>query len=273
MNQRFDNICHKLQITLLVLALAVCLWPNSLSAKPFPEPVGYVNDFAKVISPDIASKISAVARELDTKTGTQIVVATFPDLGGEDIDGFTVRLFEQWTPGQAKRNNGLMIVDAIAERKLKIEIGYGLEPIITDAVTGRIRRDEMTPLLQAGQRGEAYLIGVVELAKIIAKDEGVTLTTLGGGALGERERGRRNRPFNFITLPILIIIAIVLAITRRNRRGGGGGFRGGAGPFIGGMLLGGGLGGFGGGGFSGGGGGFGGFGGGFSGGGGSSGGY
>ena len=150
-------------LSALMLVLVLC--PQLVLGKTYPDPRGYVNDFANVIPADIAEKITAVAKELDQKTGSQIVVATFPDLGGEDIDGFSVKLFEQWTPGQAKRDNGILIVDGIAERKIRLEIGYGLESIITDGITGRIRRDEMTPLLKAGRRGEAYLIGVVELAK------------------------------------------------------------------------------------------------------------
>lgn len=227
--------------------------------KPFPAPTGYVNDFAGVIDGNSAQKIDAICRELDQKTGAQITVAVFKDLGDDEIDGFTNRLFEQWMPGEKGKNNGILIVDAVAERKIRIEIGYGLEGIIPDAVAGRIRRDAMTPFLQEGKRGEAYLAGVASLAAIIAQDKNISLESLSGVSVPEpRRAGKHSRNFPFVIL--LPIILIALAASRRNR--GGGGFIGGGGPFIGG--------GFGGGG---GGGGFGGFGGGMSGGGGSSGGY
>ena len=230
----------------------------------FPDPVGYVSDFANVVDPAIEQQLRDICRELDEKTGAQIGVASFPDMGGDEIDGFTNRLFEQWMPGQKGVNNGILIVNAIAERKIRLEIGYGLEPLIPDAVAGRIRRDIMTPLLQQGKYGEAYLGGVAALAQIIAKSENVTLQSLAGVKIPEvsrgADRGRNSNFFPFVTF--LILAAIGAAMSKRRNRGGG--IWGGGGPWIGGGF---------GGGFGGGGGGFGGFGGGMSGGGGSSGGY
>lgn len=232
-------------------------------AKTLPRPQGYLNDFAGVVDDATAARITAICGELDEKTGAQIGVASFPDIGGEDIDGFTVRLFEAWNPGQKGINNGILIVDALAERQIRIEIGYGLEAIIPDAMAGRIRRDIMTPLLAEGKHGEAYLAGVAALAAIIAQEEGVTLESLSGVPATAPGKHRSGRGFPW---PVLFIF-LLLALVRRKRRG-----RYRSGPFIGGPFSGGGFGGFGGGGggsF----GGFGGFGGGMSGGGGSSGGY
>ncbi|MFZ5433594.1 MAG: TPM domain-containing protein [Calditrichota bacterium] len=249
-----------LLLLLAVFALSASLWAKD---RDFPPPVGYVNDFADVIPQAQEQRITAICKELDDKTGAEIGVATFPDLGGDEIDGFTNKLFEAWNPGQKGINNGILIVDAVAERKIRIEIGYGLEPIIPDAMAGRIRRDIMTPLLSEGKRGEAYLAGVAALASIIAKEEDITLASLEGVTIPEAQtrKGRDNFPWE-ILLPIFI--AVFFIISRSNRYKGGGDGSSFGGPFIGG--------GFGGGSF-GGGGGFGGFGGGMSGGGGSSGGY
>jgi uncharacterized protein len=223
-----------------------------------PDPIGYVSDFANVVDPAMERQITDICRELDEKTGAQIGVASFPDMGGDEIDGFTNRLFEQWMPGQKGVNNGILIVNAIAERKIRIEIGYGLEPILPDAVAGRVRREVMTPLLREGKYGEAYLTGVAALAGIIAKNENVTLKSLSGMAIphvsGRDSRGRGGARF----FPFILFFGIVFVISRLPR--GRSGYWGGGGPWIGG-------------GFGGGGGGFGGFGGGMSGGGGSSGGY
>jgi uncharacterized protein len=268
-SQMKQNLTYIFRCVLVIAAIILPgLGGDWAYAKRFPEPTGYVNDFAHVISPDVSAKITAVCAELDQKTRAQISVATFSDLGGDDIDNFRNKLFEEWRIGQKGKDNGILIVDGVAERKLGIEIGYGLEAIIPDAVTGRVRREEMTPLLQAGQRGEAYLIAVVEFAKIVAKDQNVTLSTLSGVQTPHmQQRPTRGNRLPTFLWPIFFLIAILFSMFRRRRYGGG--FRGG-GPFIGGPFIGGG---FGGGGFGGGGGGFGGFGGGFSGGGGSSGGY
>jgi uncharacterized protein len=271
------NIPWKQSNSALAVAVAVLLltWAALPPARLFaaepkmPAPSGYVNDFAKVVDPATVPRIEAICKELDQKTGAQIGIATFNDLGGDDIDGFTNKLFDQWNPGEKGVNNGILIVNAISERKIRIEIGYGLEPVIPDAMAGRIRRDIMTPLLVEGKYGEAYLAGVAALASVIAKSENITLQSLNGVPVPDTQGRRGRRGFPPQLIPPLIIFFIVIAIARR-RRGGGGGFWGG-GPFVGGPFIGGG---FGGGGFGGGGGGgFGGFGGGFSGGGGSSGGY
>jgi uncharacterized protein len=256
---------HKTRAVLILLLLWAALLPCAAKEKRFPEPTGYVNDFAGVVDASLKTRISDICRELDSKTGVQIGVASFKDLGGDEIDGFTSKLFEQWNPGQRGVNNGILIVDAIAERKVRIEIGYGLEAIMLDAVAARVRRDVMTPLLAENKHGEAYLMGVAALAEIAAKHENITLQSLAGvnvpdtaPLMSDRNDRRQKHTFPFMFFPFLGLI-LLIAITRRNR-GGGGGYWGGGG---------GGFGGFGGDG----GGGFGGFGGGCSGGGGSSGGY
>jgi uncharacterized protein len=251
----------------LLLLLALLLALSTLAAAPeLPRPIGYVNDFANVVDQTQSQKIAAVCRELEEKTGAQIAVATFKNLGGDEIDGFTVKLFEAWKPGQKGKDNGILIVNAIEDRKVRLEIGYGLEPIINDAMAGRIRRDVMTPLLQAGNYGEAYFEGVATVASIIAKSQNVTLQSLSGTQIQDIPRETRRSGSRGFPWPLLVfgLIFFVIAISRGGRGGRGGG------PFIGGPFIGGG---FGGGGFGGGGGGFGGFGGGMSGGGGSSGGY
>jgi len=263
---RSEQISAAKAAAVCTLVLVLFLFAQGFAKeKPLPEPTGYLSDFAHVADEASSEKISAICRELDQKTGTQIGVATFQDMGGDEIDGFTNRLFDQWMPGQKGIDNGILIVNAISERKVRIEIGYGLESVIPDAVSGGIRRDIMTPLLQKGQYGEAYLGAVAALASIIAKDKGVTLASLSGVPVPQTgNRARRERGF-----PVGVLIPfglfILVAMLRRNRYRGGG-------PWIGGPFIGGGFGGGGGWG-GGGGGGFGGFGGGMSGGGGSSGGY
>ena len=251
-------------VPLLVAALLATGTGTFAKETRFPDPPGYVSDFANVVAPALEQQIAEICRELDEKTGAQIGVASFPDMGGDEIDGFTNRLFEQWMPGQKGVNNGILIVNAIAERQIRIEIGYGLEPILPDAVAGRVRRDVMTPLLAEGKYGEAYLAGVAALAAIIAKNENVALKSLAGVNVPEVSGGAdRGHHSNFIPFVAFLVLA-VLGGAMSKRRNRGGGIWGGGGPWIGGGF---------GGGFGGGGGGFGGFGGGMSGGGGSSGGY
>lgn len=257
-------------IILLILPVLPGLVPISEAAKQrFPDPVGYLSDFAGVVDPGHAERINAICRELDSKTGVQIGLAVFKDMGGDEIDGFTSKLFEQWMPGQKGVDNGILIVDAVAERKLRIEIGYGLEGIIPDAVAGRVRRDVMTPLLAEGKRGEAYLAGVATLAQIVAKNENIQLESLSGIAVPHVSE-KRKKSLGSVLAPFFMLLVLGAIMLSQRKRGFRDDNRWGGGPWIGGGGFGGGgFGGFGGGG----GGGFGGFGGGMSGGGGSSGGY
>jgi uncharacterized protein len=260
-----------LAVWLAVVAMLV--WPvgpgagNALrAAKTYPDAIGYVSDFGQVVAPEIERQIADIATELNDKTGAQIAVATFQNMNGDEIDGFTSKLFEQWMPGKKGIDNGILIVNALDERQVRIEIGYGLEGVINDAKAGEIRRDLMTPLLKEGKYGEAYLVGVAAIAGIIAQSENVELETLKGKTLPRGNGGGRGGSGIGQILFVLFILLVIWLSNRRRRRGG---FYG-SGPWIGGMG-GGGFGGWGDGG--GGGGGFGGFGGGGSGGGGSSGGY
>ncbi len=260
-NMRVAARDRRFRPLLLLLALLFAL-PGLTLGADLPRPTGYVNDFAGVVDAAQSQRIAAVCRELEEKTGAQIAVATFKNLNGDEIDGFTVRLFEAWKPGQKGKNNGVLIVNAIEDRQIRLEIGYGLEPILNDAMAGRIRRDVITPPLQAGQYGEAYFAGVATVAAIIAKDQNVALQSLSGAQVPQIPRETRKSGRQRIPWPLLMfgLVFFVIAISR-----GGRGGRGGGGTFIGGPFIGGG---FGGGGFGGGGGGFGGFGGGMSGGGG-----
>ena len=230
----------------------------------FPQPVGYVNDFANVVDAATENTISDICEELDRRTTAQIAVATFKNMDGGEIDDVTSRLFEQWQPGQAGENNGILIVNAIDERRIRIEIGYGLEPVITDAMAGRIRRDLMTPLLKKAEYGKAYLVGVVELAGLVADASNTTLASVDTSGVARLMPQLTGTPGNvdgisMFALLMLIFIPILIAIFGLAWWQGWNGSS--SDNFF--------SGGFG----SGGGGGFGGFGGGMSGGGGSSGGY
>lgn len=254
-------------ISLLVVLFAATI----LSAQTFPAPLGYISDYAGVTTEAERATINAICQELQEKTGAQIAVAVFPDLGGEEYTDYAVRLFEHWKIGQKGKDNGVLILNTLKERKARIEVGYGLEPIIPDGLAGRILRERMIPLLKEEEHGLAYLSGVAIIASIVAKDAGVNLATLQGMKL-PRHASQRKQPFPFW----LIFPLILVPLLGSRRRGRGRGYRrGGILPFLllGSMMGGGGFGGggFGGGGFGGG--GFGGFGGGMSGGGGAGGGY
>ena len=258
------------RVLLLVVAAAAGLRAQSLPALTAP-----VNDFAHVISPDAAAQLDRRIRALQSATGDVVVVATvasFAPYGS--IEEYAVRLFEQARIGEKNKDNGVLIVLALNERRVRIEVGYGLEEFVTDGFAGETIRQFMLPDFRRGAYGEGLLNGATHVIGRIAQARGVTLPDVAPVTALNRP-SRLPIPIGGIIL-IVIIIALLLGRSRRGppgvrRRWGPGpwsGWGGGVGGF-GGGFGGGGFGGFGGGG----GGGFGGFGGGRSGGGGGSGGW
>jgi uncharacterized protein len=248
------------------------------AAEPqLPELTEPVNDFAHVIDAESAQNIDRLSRALKAASGDVVVVATVPTVEPfADIREYAVKLFENRGKGigEKGKDNGALILVAIKERRVWIEVGYGLEQWITDGFAGETSRNVIVPEFRSGRYGTGLQNGTARIVARIAQGRNVTLT----GVELPREEPERNFPIPLSAIILIVIIIIVISRAsggprRGVRRWGGGGWSGwsgGVGPFGGGGWGGGS---WGGGGFGGGGGGFGGFGGGRSGGGGGGGGW
>jgi uncharacterized protein len=238
------------------------------------RPSGYVSDLAGVMGAEARTRLQALGAEVEQKTGAQMAIVTVTSLEGESVENYAVDLFKQLGIGSKKDNRGVLLLVAPNERKYRIEVGYGLEPVINDARAGDAGR-AMVPFLRQGDYGKATEAGAWQLAKYIADDSNVTLS--GQPPLRPTRVSRDDRGIGGLGLVFALIVFVAVIgslISRGGGRGGGGGLI----WFLLGMLANSGGGGrsggsWGGGGFGGGdgGGGFGGFGGGSSGGGGASG--
>jgi len=268
---------------LLAAAIAVAGAAGPAQAREWPAPRGHLSDFAGIIDPASADSIQALAVELKEKTGAELAVVTIQDLGGESIEPAAVELFQQWGIGGKGNDDGVLILLALGERRVKIEVGYGLEGILPDGRCGTIIRLVMGPDLHADRFGAGLQRGAEAVANVIAKDRGVTLERRGSGIAPPGSGGGSPWPHLIVFLVFAMLLPILIAsrVARAGRSGRWGDWRSGRrrnwydpwGGFGGGLGGMGGFGGFGGGGGGGGGGGFGGFGGGRSGGGGASGGF
>jgi len=237
---------------------------------PLPSLTRPVNDFAGVIDAASAQQLDALIRSLQQASGDVVVVATaktFAPYG--DIREFANKLFENGGRGigERGRDNGVLVVLAVDDRRVQVEVGYDLEEFITDGFAGEVSRDTMAPLFRRGEYGRGLLSGVSRIVERIAERRQVTLD--GVRPVVQRrsiEVGSGGSLLMALFVLFLVLNAIAGRTRRRGRRDWGGapwsGWNSGVGPFGGGR---GGFGGFGGGGFGG---GFGGFGGGRSGGGG-----
>lgn len=260
---------------LVVSSLALLLAAASAFAQAsaeVPALTREVNDFAHVVDAGSEASLTQTIRALQAASGDVIVVATVPTIAPyADVREYAVKMFQNGGRGVGERgkDNGLLILLAIQERRVWVEVGYGLEPFITDGFSGQVSREVMTPAFRSGNYGSGLAAGTAAIAQRIAQGRNVQLT----GVPVTPVRERRSREVRANWLPILFIVLLVLSRFVgggprggiRRWGGGRGGWSSGVGPFGGGF----GGGGFGGGGSGGGfGGGFGGFGGGRSGGGG-----
>jgi uncharacterized protein len=261
----------------LVVFLLAAAFAGARAEKPKDlRPQGYVNDFAGVLSGAAREKLKALCTEVDQKAGAQIAIVTVKSLDGATVEDFTIQLATQWGVGPKQKSSGIMILLATGDHKYRLEVGYGLEPILPDGKVGGFGREAL-PLLRQNDYDGAVMLMTQRVAAVIAEDKGVTLDALRGAPPTERDDGNSgphfHLPFRLTALLVFFFISIVIRLIFSGpggrRRGGGGWW---IGPMIGGMYRGGGSwgGGFGGGG-GGSGGGFGGFGGGSFGGGGASG--
>jgi uncharacterized protein len=262
-------------IPFVLLLVSLVQWASAEKIAEI-QPQGYVIDLAQVINPADRQKIELLATEVQQKTAAQIAVVTVNSLEGQTREDYAADLYKHLGIGSKKDDRGVLILIAPKDRQYKIEVGYGLEPVINDARAGDVGRD-MVPDLRKGDYSAAALAGATGIAQFIAADAGVKL-------MGVPQRAARppSKAFPWWLAWVIFggIFLLIRALARSGRGGGrgsgGGGGMGSALPWIllgssmgrGGGGWGGGFGGSSGGWGGGGGGGFGGFGGGASGGGG-----
>lgn len=231
---------------LILLLLLVVSLPAAGLALEIPRPTGYVNDRAGLLAPATVVKLETFLRDFERSDSTQLIVLTVPTLAGEALEEYALKVAESWQVGQKGKDNGVLLLIAKTERKIRIEVGYGLEGRLTDLLAGRIVDQEIAPRFKAGDFDGGVTAGVAAMAEAVRGEY------QGTGRLGKK---KARNPWG--TLLLLLFLGPGLALlgggqssrVAHHRRGG---------YWVGGPFGGGGGGGFGGGGFSGGGGGFGG---------------
>jgi uncharacterized protein len=242
-------------ITLLLAMLWALFTALPVAAEPtFPKLTGRVTDAAGVLPAETAAALEAKLKALEDTTGTQLVVATVPDLQGYEIDEYGYQLGRAWGTGQKGTNNGVILLIAPTQRKLRIEVGYGLEGVLTDAVSSRVIRRTIVPRFKAGDVAGGVAAGADDLIALLQLPPDQQAAFAAQAKAASANKGD-NPGWGALVWLIMIIVWIIIASRRGSR-----GRRSGPvilwGPGIGGNWSGGGGGGFGG--FSGGGGSFGG---------------
>ena len=243
--------------TLRLWIAALLLGSTALAGKPFPAPPrSYVYDETNTLSASAKSTLFSTLSEEDQKNGNQILVAVFKSLDGEDPVDYTNRLFKNWNPGKKGVNNGLLIAAFLKEHKIRIEVGYGLEPVMTDAKSKRIIETQIVPAFRANRYDEGLINGVHAALVVLHPELNSTTAPDTQTDVSNQNTNNQNRPLSSFIVLIIVGIFMFLSFLSRvfNPYGRRGGFFGGWGGG-GGSGWGGGGGGFsGGGGMSGGGG-------------------
>jgi uncharacterized protein len=250
----------------LLITLFLCLITVSVShSATVPErPPKYVVDLAGIVDDATENRLNGYLQQLEQKTTAQLVVLTIRSLEGESLEDFSIKIaHDKWKLGQKGKDNGVLLVISVKDRKYRIEVGYGLEGVLPDSLVGSLGRNLLVPSLRKGDYSNGIFAVAVAIANEIAEDSGVKIN-------GMPTEKRRSRPIRkdqpaglFNTIVTLLFLGLMVILFIKNPRlflllllfssmGGRRGAWGGAGGFGGGGFGGGGGGGFGGGGASGG---------------------
>jgi uncharacterized protein len=252
----------KIRKTLIVFSYLLCA--TVLSALSVPVMNGPVNDRAGILRASEKNELALFLHSVNNQTKVQIALLTIPSLEGESLEDYSIRVVDSWKLGQKETDKGVLLLIALEERKIRIEVGYGLEEKLTDAKCGLIIRNILAPAFQSGHYGE----GIIEAVKTISGIATDNATIISDKIQSTSQELSQNGSGIFSLIFLLIFLSIITGGLGRRGRGGcssnlgilywlsllfGGGGRGGRGGGFGGSS------GFGGGGgFKGGGGGFGG---------------
>ena len=233
----------------VILVLAFCFRLLAVEVIP-PPPTAYFNDYAHVVSAGTAAQLNQTLEDFERQSSDQIMVAVFPKMQSDSsVEDYTVRVARSWQAGQKGKNNGAVLFVFKQEHKMFLQVGYGLEGVLPDALCKRIIDEQITPRFKAGDYDGGLTAGV---QAVIAATKGEYKGT-GATVSDSRTPHGSSGPFlgfGFIVLIVIIIFFargsgmffpwLLLSSSGSSRGWGGGGFSSGGGGFSGGGFSGGG---------------------------------
>lgn len=151
----------RIYVTALCLCLVCWLYVTAAAiAREVPDYHGYVNDYANMLAPQTERKLERALQSFDLTDSTQVAVLTIDSLEGDPLEDFSIRTVDKWKIGQKGKDNGVLLLVVKNDRKVRIEVGRGLEGVLTDLLAGRIVDQVITPRFKAGQFDEGFEAGV-----------------------------------------------------------------------------------------------------------------
>lgn len=250
---------------LLVFTL-VLITASAVSPLSIPErPGAYVVDLAGIIDDGTEGRLNGYFRELEEKTTAQMVVLSIASLEGASIEEVSITIaHDKWKIGQKGKDNGVLLLVAVEDRKYRFEVGYGLEGVLPDSFVGTVGREYLIPAFRKGDYSTGIMTASLAVMKAIASDAGIQISGIPAMQYPSRRGIHRGKPslaskifgilffiglvYLFIRHPRLLLLLIMMNMVGGGRRsgwgsgggfGGGGGFSGGGGGFGGGGASGG----------------------------------
>jgi uncharacterized protein len=204
----------------LMIAAPILVWLALIgvaqAAPTFPALSGRVVDEAHILSPQTQSELTSKLEAVESSTGRQVVVATIADLQGYPIEDYGYQLGRAWQVGDAKKDDGVVFLIAPNDRKVRIEVGYGLEPILTDALSSTILQRAVLPRFKTGDIQGGVVAGTDEILKQLALPEGEARAIAQAATTPAHQQGQNVPGF----VVFIIFILIWMMMSRRRRSGG-----------------------------------------------------
>ncbi len=172
-----------------------------VQALEVPRLSGRVNDLGHILSGSTVQMLDQVLQQLEETDSTQVVVLTIPSLDGEDLESYSLKVAENWGIGQRSTDNGALLLVAVKERKLRIEVGKGLEGKLTDLVSGRIIRNEIVPQFRNGNFNQGVIDGVTAIVQVVKGEYSAQTTS----ANNSRQNEGMSNAFVFLFFGIIVI--------------------------------------------------------------------
>jgi len=205
-----------MKVKLLAIVLTLFCLTLPLSALEVPSLSAPITDLAGLLSADQAQQLNELLLDYETETSNQFAVLIIPSLEGEVLESYSIRVAETWALGQADKDNGLLLLVALAERRLRIEVGYGLEGVLTDAFCGRVIDHTIVPYFKNERYFEGISAGLLDLIR----QTGDEFSPNPALAPAQTDSSDRVGAYLFLILPFLmmLVISIFLGRNRAFRR-------------------------------------------------------
>jgi len=224
-------------VLMLAAAFLAALVATALSVS-YPKPTGYITDTTGAIDAATKRKLIPILQALHAKTTAQVGVAVVDTIGGGSVEEYAVKLFEKWGIGTKGKDNGVLLLVALNDRKMRIEVGYGLESVLPDAKAGAIMDDVIKPKFKAGDVNGGIVAGVEAIAVEIVKEYKLNPADIGIATAADAAPTAATRQAppkkmskfaefmsgaGFILIIVILIVLVVILRMLFGRRGGGSG--------------------------------------------------